>query len=327
MSDPHDSHAAPHPGALSAAQWKDVAVATWKETKADNVPLLAAGVAFFALLALVPALVALVSIYGLVADPEQVERQVSDLLGAAPQEVRRLIETQLQSVVESSNTGIGFGAAFGLLLALWSASNGMRHMIAAVNAAYDETESRTFLRQRALALVMTLGAIVFLAVAFGVIALLPALLDGTRLSDVARSVIGIARWPLLALSILVGLAVLYRYAPNRDEPRWQWVSVGAVVATALWVLASLAFSVYAANFGRFNETYGSLGAVVVVMLWLFLTAFVVIGGAELNSVLEQRRGRPGVNPGGSPRSAPPARPSREGDGGAPHREHGAATAR
>ena len=272
-----------------AGGWKDVLVSTWRATKADNVPLLAAGVAFFALLALVPALVALVSVYGLVADPTQVERQVSDLLGAAPTEVRELIETQLESVVDSSNTGIGLGVLVGLLVALWSASSGMRHLVAAVNAAYNESETRPFLRLRGLSLLLTLGAILFVAAAFGTIALLPALLEGTGTSDVARSVINVLRWPLLAVAMAVGLAVLYRFAPNREEPRWEWASIGALVATVLWIVVSLAFSVYAANFGRFNDTYGSLGAIVVVMLWLYLTAYVVIAGAELNAELEQAR--------------------------------------
>lgn len=270
-------------------RWTDIAARTWRQTKADNVPLLAAGVAFFGLLALVPALVALVSVYGLVADPTHVERQVSDLLGAAPREVRELVERQLSDVVDGSGTGIGFGVGAGLLIALWSASSGMRHLVAAVNVAYDETETRPFFRLRALALALTLGAIVFVAVAFGVIALLPALLEGTGMSDAARAVLNVVRWPLLALAMAVGLAVLYRVAPNRADARWEWTSIGALVATALWIVASLGFSVYTANFGRFNDTYGSLGAVVVVMLWLFLTAYVVIAGAELNTVLERDR--------------------------------------
>ncbi|HET9443485.1 MAG TPA: YihY/virulence factor BrkB family protein [Acidimicrobiales bacterium] len=271
--------------------WKDVLVRTKEEAKADNVPLMAGGVAFFALLALVPGLVALVSLYGLVADPSEVERQVRDLLGAAPQEVRELIRTQLRSVVEGSDTGIGIGALVGLVLALYSASSGMKHMVSAINAAYDESETRKFVRLRLVALALTFGAVAFLAVTFAVVTLLPALLEGTALGGTARTVINVLRWPLLALAMVVGLGVLYRFAPDRDEPRWQWVSSGAVAATGLWVVASIGFSVYAANFGRFNETYGSLGAVIVTMLWLFITAYVVIGGAELNAELERQTAR------------------------------------
>ena len=271
--------------------WKDVLIRTKEEAKADNVPLLAGGVAFFALLALVPGLVALVSLYGLVADPTEVERQVRDLLGAAPREVRELIRTQLRSIIEGSDTGIGLGAVIGLLLALYSASSGMKHMVSAINAAYDEQETRKFVKLRLVALALTFGAVAFLAVTFAVVTLLPALLEGTALGETGRTVINVLRWPVLAAAMVVGLGVLYRFAPDRDEPRWQWVSAGAVVATLLWVGASIGFSVYAANFGKFNETYGSLGAVIVTMLWLFITAYVVIGGAELNAELERQTAR------------------------------------
>jgi len=160
--------------------------------------------------------------------------------------------------------------------------------VTAVNIAYDEQETRRFVRLRALSLVLTLGAIVFLAVAFAVVALLPALLAGSHLDGAARAVIGVLRWPGLAVGFAVGVGVVYRYAPDRDDPKWQWVSVGAVVATLLWIAGSLLFSLYAANFGKYNETYGSLGAVVVVMLWLFLTVYAVILGAELNAETERQ---------------------------------------
>lgn len=291
------------PPGIPARGWKDVLVRTKEAAKADNVPLLAGGVAFFALLALVPGLVALVSLYGLVADPTEVERQVRDLLGAAPQEVRELIRSQLRSIIEGSDTGIGIGATVGIVLALYSASSGMKHLVSAINAAYDEDETRKFVKLRLVALTLTFGAVAFLAVTFAIVTLLPALLRGTALGGTAQWVITVLRWPALAAAMVVGLGVLYRFAPDRDEPRWRWVSVGAVAATVLWVVASIGFSVYAANFGRFNETYGSLGAVIVTMLWLFITAYVVIGGAELNSEVERQTVRDTTD--GRPR--PPGR--------------------
>jgi membrane protein len=286
-ADPH-GRTAKQPTQIPKTGWKDVAVRTIADVKGDNATLLSAGVAFYSLLALVPALVALVSIYGLVADPTDVERQVSDLLGAAPREVRELIESQLESVVEGSSGGIGLATIAGIAVALWSASSGMKNLMTAINVAYDEEETRRFLKLRAVSLVLTLGAIVFLVLAFAVVALLPSLLAGTDLAGPSRVVIGVLRWPALALAFAIGLGVVYRYAPNRDNARWQWVSVGALFATVLWIAGSLLFSVYAANFGRYNETYGSLGAIVVVMLWLFLTAFVVILGAEINAETERQ---------------------------------------
>ncbi|MGE0877475.1 MAG: YihY/virulence factor BrkB family protein [Acidimicrobiia bacterium] len=268
--------------------WRDVLARTRREMKDDRVDLLAAGVAFYALLALVPALVALVSIYGLVASPADVTRQIGDMLKAAPAEARDLVMSQLTNLTRSNSAGASLGAVIGIVAALWSASSGMRHLIEAVNLAYDEDETRGWLGLHALALALTIGAIVFVVAAFALITVLPSALASTTLGTPARVAFGVLRWPLLFLSLLVGLAVVYRYAPDRDEPKWSWASPGAVAAASLWLLASLAFSVYAANFARFNETYGSLGGVVVLMLWLLLTAFAVIFGAELNAELERQ---------------------------------------
>ena len=279
---------ADHPGEVPARGWKDVLSRVRVEIKRDRVPLLAAGVAFFTLLALVPGLAALISIYGLVGDPAQVEQRVTDLMGAAPAEARELVTTQARSILEQSSGATGIGLVVSIALALWSASSGMQHLVEAVNMAYDEEESRGFVKLRAVALSMTVGLIVFLLVAIVVIAALPALMADWGAPDAVRVVVGIARWPLLAGLLLAALALLYRYAPDRDQPKWSWVSPGAIAATVLWVVGSLLFSVYTANFGKYNETYGSLGAIVIVMLWLMLTAYVVIAGAELNAESERQ---------------------------------------
>jgi membrane protein len=279
---------ASQPRAIPAEGWKDIAKRTKAEAKDDNVALLAAGVAFYALLSLVPALVALVSVYGMVADPADVERQVSDALAAAPAEVRDLVEEQLTSITESSSGGLGLTAVLGVALALWSASSGMKHLITAISVAYDERETRGFLKLRGTALVLTVGAVAFMVIAIGVITALPAVVADTSLGSLARGAVSILRWPLLGIGLLLGLAVLYRYGPDRDEPRWAWTAPGTVVATVLWVVASVAFSIYTSNFGSYGETYGSLGAVVVLMLWLMISAAVVIMGAELNAETEHQ---------------------------------------
>jgi membrane protein len=279
------------PTDIPAVGWKDTLVRTSQQLKADQVPVLAAGVAFFALLALAPTLVALVSIYGMVADPADVERHVTDVLGAAPEGARQLVSEQLDAAVERSGAAAGIGAVVALLFALWSASAGVKHLIGALNTVYDEDETRGFLELRGLALAFTVGAVLFVAVAFATVALLPALLADTALGDATRIAISALRFPAIALAMMAGLAVMYRFAPDRDDPRWQWASPGAVVAALLWLAGSALFSVYAASFGSYDDTYGSLGGVVVAMLWLFLTAFVVLLGAELNVELERQTSR------------------------------------
>jgi membrane protein len=272
---------------MGGAGWLDLLKRVRKEAKQDDVSLLAGGVAFFALLALVPAMAAGVSIYGLFANESTVVRQVRDVLGAAPEEVRNLVVAQLRSIVSSSAGGITLTAIIGILVALWSASSGMSHLLGAINVAYDEDESRGFIRVRGVSLLMTIGAIVFLLIAFTFVAIVPALLAKTGVNAVARVGAGIVRWVILLPAMIVALAVLYRFGPDRDQTRWSWLTPGAVFAAVGWLIASLLFSLYTANFGRFNETYGTLSAIVVLMLWLYLTAYLVILGAELNAELER----------------------------------------
>jgi membrane protein len=279
---------AARPTQVPARGWKDVAVRVKSQMKTDDVPLLAAGVAFFALLALVPTLAALVSLYGLVADPAEIQRNIEDVLAAAPQEVRDLVTSQLHALVDSSPSGLKIGAIAGLVVALWSASSGVKHLIGAINLAYDEEETRGFVKLRGLSLIMTVVGIAVMALAVAGLVVLPHALDDQGTVGVARALLMVVRWPVFAVLGLVGLALIYRYAPDRDAPRWQWVSPGAVFAVVVWVIASILFSLYTANFGQYNETYGALGAVVVVMLWLYITAYVVITGAEINAELERQ---------------------------------------
>jgi membrane protein len=272
------------PQEIPAKGWMDIAKRTAKEVKADQVPLLAAGVAFYILLALFPAIIAGVSIYGLVADPQTVRDQINRLAETLSPETAKLIGTQIQQVTSSAGGALGLATVIGILTALWSASSGMKALITGVNLAYDESEGRKFVKLRGLALVLTLGAMVLLAVALALIVGFPAVPDSWP--TVLQWTAAILRFVLLAVLLLAGLAALYRYAPDRDKPKWGWASPGSVVATVLWVLASVGFSIYVNAFGNYNKTYGALAGIIILMFWLYLTAFVVLVGAELNAEME-----------------------------------------
>jgi membrane protein len=284
VTDDRRGRGADTPQEIPAKGWKDIAKRTLKEVKADQVPLLAAGVAFYILLALFPAIIAGVSIYGLVADPQTVRDQINRLAETLSPETAKLVGEQLQQVTSGAGGALGLATVIGILTALWSASSGMKALITGVNLAYDETESRKFVKLRGLSILMTLGAMVLLAVALTLIVGFPAVPDSwpTPLQWTAA----ILRFVLLAGLLMAGLAALYRYAPDRDKPKWGWASPGSVVATVLWVLASIGFSIYANSFGNYNKTYGALAGVIILMFWLFLTAFVVLVGAELNAEME-----------------------------------------
>jgi membrane protein len=258
-----------------------------EEATTDQVSLLGAGVAFFFLLSLVPTLIAAISVYGLVSDPAQVQRQIEDVAQGLPSSARDLLVEQVSAVADRSTAGLSISALVAIAFALWSASAGVRHLIEALNAAYDEEETRGPVRRYVQALVLATGGIVGGVAIVGIISIVPALLDETALSSAASTALALLRWPLLAVVFAVTLGVLYRVGPDRDAPRARWVSWGAVVATGLWLVVSGAFSIYADRFASF-DTYGSLAGVIVLMLWLQLTAVVILLGAELNCELERQ---------------------------------------
>ncbi|HSL59237.1 MAG TPA: YhjD/YihY/BrkB family envelope integrity protein [Acidimicrobiales bacterium] len=276
------------PTDVPAQGWRDVAGRVKGEVRDDAVTLLGAGVAFYAFLALVPALIAVVSIYGLVASPQDVTALIDDALTAAPEEVSDLVDEQLTRITETSPDGLGIAAAVSILVALWSASSGMAALVQAVNIAYDERNDRGFLARRGLALLLTVGAVAFFLVTVGLIVVVPAVVAAADLGAAVGWVVNLARWPVLLAAFVGALAVLYRVGPHRDDPEWRWTSPGAVIAAALWLIASIGFSLYASSFGSYNETYGALAGIVVALLWLWITAVVVILGAEINAELEHQ---------------------------------------
>ncbi len=279
---------ASRPSELPATGWRDIATRVVREFKADNVPMLAAGVAFYALLSLFPAIVAVVSIYGLVADPGEVSRQIGDLTAPLPPEVADLLVSQVETIANSSDGSLGFSLAFGIVAALWSASSGMKWLLTAISLAYDEAEERKFLKLRGTAVLLTLGAASAFVVSIALIAALPALTDAVGLGTTGELVASILRWPLLAALVVSGLAVLYRVGPDREAPEWRWVSWGSVIATVIWLLSSAAFAAYASLAGDFADSYGTLGSFVALMLWLFLTSLAILAGAEINAEMEHQ---------------------------------------
>jgi membrane protein len=280
--------AAGRPSDIPKAGWRDILLRVWREQSEDNISMIAAGVAFYMLLALFPTLAAMVSIYGLVADPAEIERQFGMVSSVLPQEATDILLGQMRQVAGASGGALQLSVLVSLALTLWSASRGMNALINALNITYDERETRGFIKLNLIALGLTLGGIVFLILTLVLVAGLPAVFNALGLGGPVVQAVSLARWPLLAVAGIIGLAVLYRYAPDRQEPRWRWVSWGAILATLLWLLGSIAFSVYVGNFSNYNETYGSVGAVVILLLWLNLTAYVVLLGAELNAEMEHQ---------------------------------------
>ena len=276
------------PSDIPAEGWKQIAKRAWKESKADNVPMLAGGVAFFGFLALFPALIATITIYGLLVSPSKARSQVNQYASALPSDSRKVLSNQLASVTQGNGKALGLGLVISVLLALWSASGGMGNLIKAVNIAYDEEETRGFIKLRATALALTAGAIVFVLLTLGLVAIVPAVLSSINIGIVGQILAQVVRWVALAAAVAVALAVVYRVAPDRDAPKLRWVSLGAIVATVLWIVGSVVFSLYVSNFGSYNKTYGAVAGVAILMLWIYLTSYIVLFGAEVNAESEQQ---------------------------------------
>jgi membrane protein len=281
-------HEANHPGEIPPRGWKDILWRAWGEISNQNLFLIAGGVTYAVLLALFPGLAALVSIYGLVFDAGQIERQLAALSGVLPAQIQELLSQQLHSLVEASGRTLGFAAVAGLLLALWSASRGMSGLITALNIAYEEKESRGFFKLNLVAIGLTLGLLAGGMITIALVAVLPALARLLAVGSTTKWLLLLAQWPVLIVLVMLGLAVLYRFAPDRDKPQWRWVSSGAVVATILWIVGSVAFTGYVANFNSYDKTYGSLGGVVILLTWLYLSALMVLLGAVINAQSERQ---------------------------------------
>ena len=254
----------------------------------DNISLVAAGVAFYILAAIFPALAAMVSIYGLFADPSQVANRISGLDGILPPEALKIITDGLDSFAHKSGSHLSFALVISLIIALWSARAGVSSVMTGLNIAYKEKEKRSFIVQNVVALVLTLGGIVFAMVAVVAVAIVPAALALLHLDGFAAQILSFGRWPVLAALVIVGFAVMYRYAPSRTNPNWTWISWGSGIAAVLWMVGSAIFSFYVSHFGSYQATYGALAAVVVLLLWFWVSAVVLLLGAEIDDEINLR---------------------------------------
>ncbi|WP_380161655.1 YihY/virulence factor BrkB family protein [Kineococcus sp. R86509] len=276
------------PQQIPAKGWLAVTKRAWGEAKDDQVPLLAAGVAFKAFLAIFPALTAAFLIWGIFGDTQNITDQINGI-SAVPEAARQLVTEQVKTVA-TGKSAAGITAIVAVLLALWSASSGVENLMAATNTAYDEKETRGFLKRKGTALVLTIGAIVFMLLAIAFIGVAPVLVDALGASGAVSIVVNVLRWVLLLALILIALGVVYRVAPDRDSPRVKWVSVGAGVATVLWLIVSAGFSIYVSTAGQssYAKNYGSMAGVVVLLMWLWLTSYAILLGAEINAEAEKQ---------------------------------------
>ncbi len=268
--------------------WWQVTRRAFTEASADNVGILAGGIAYAAVLAIPPALIAGMSLFGLVADPATIAQQAEGVLAALPESAQPLLRDQIVSLTQTSSGALSWSLVISILLALWSASSGTSSLMTGINIAYDEQESRNFIKLRGTALLLTLGAIIFVLLTLALVAVVPAVLNALQLGTFINVIVQIVRWVLLVVLIVIALAVVYRLAPDRDAPQFKWTSVGALVSAVLWVVASLGFSLYVNNFGSYNKTYGALAGVVVLLLWLYLTSYIILLGAEINAESEKQ---------------------------------------
>jgi membrane protein len=302
---PHEYKArSDSPPAVRRANWKAILWRIYERSNDDRLLATAGGVVFFGLLAVFPAVTALVSSYGLFADPSTIGANLQTLALMLPEGSFQIVQDQIARVIDQGNAALGGTFLFGLALALWSANAGVKAIIDALNVVYEVRETRNFLKLNLLSLAFTTGGIVALLLMVSAVVAFPLLFSHLGLPPESGFILGLARWPLLLAVLMVALSLLYRFGPNRPVTRWEWLGAGTIAAALLWIAGSAALSWYLSNFGNYNATYGSLGAAIGLMMWMWMSATVVLFGAELNSEIERQTAAGGAR---SPLPGQPAR--------------------
>jgi len=279
------------PAEIPATGWKDIRWRVYANIGDHRILALAAGMTYYSILAIFPALAALVAIYGIFTDAGSIAKHLDDVSGFVPGGAIDVAREQLTRVSSKSDRALGLTFLLGLVISLWSANAAMKSLFDTLNIVYGEREKRGFFRLNAISLSFTIAGIVFVLSALAAVVAVPVLLNYLHLSNFSDLLIRIVRWPAMFIALALAIACIYRFGPSRAAPRWHWISWGSSAAALLWLGASALFSWYAANFGTFNETYGSLGAVVGFMTWLWISAIVILLGAELNAEMEHQTAR------------------------------------
>jgi membrane protein len=276
------------PSEIPAMGWKDILLRVYRGISENRILLVAAGVTFYALLAIFPGIAALISIYGLFADPANVAGNLDTMANVAPGGAIDVLREEMNRLASQGGAILGVSFLVSLAISLWTANSGVKAIFDALNIVYGEEEKRSFLKLNAITLLVTLGIVAFILLTLGAIVAIPVALAYIPLPGVTALIVKIGRWPLLFLLVTIALAVLYKYGPSRSEPRWHWITWGSVSAAIVWLAASALFSWYVASFGSYNKTYGSLGAVIGFMTWIWISIIVVLVGAKLNAEMEHQ---------------------------------------
>lgn len=279
------------PADIPMRGWRDILLRVYNKISEDRVVTIAAGVTFYSLLAVFPAVAAFVAIYGLFADPETISRNLDSLSGLLPGGAIDVIRDQMTRIASRGKSTLGLAFAIGLLVSLWSANAGIKSLFDALNLVYKEKEKRGLIKLNLVSLTFTVAAILFVLFGIAAVVVLPVALNYIGLGAATDLIFRIGRWPILFVVVALALAFVYRYGPSRSKPKWRWITWGSACAALAWIVGSVLFSWYAANFGSYNQTYGSLGAVVGLMLWLWLSMIVILVGAELDAEMEHQTAR------------------------------------
>ena len=276
------------PSEIPARGWKDILLRVYANISKHRILALAAGMTYYSILAIFPAIAALVAVYGLFSDPSTIARHLDQLGGFLPDGAIEVAREQLTRVASKGSGTLGLTFLTGLGVSLWSSNAAMKSLFDTLNIVHDEEEKRGFVRLNAISLSFTVGGVLFVIAALGSIVIIPVILDYVGFSNWGDFLLRVGRWPAMFLVLTFALAIIYRYGPSREAPRWRWITWGSAIAALLWLIVSGSFSWYATNFGNFNATYGSLGAVVGFMTWLWISAIVILLGAEVDAEMEHQ---------------------------------------